>query len=193
MGASSFTLQTVNVTALRGHFQGLLASVVGDQDPIDLVVIQEHSLPRTAIPGMRGLASRQGAKFIAGPTDPAASKPAGGVACLAKAGTHVAPVVPLTKAFASYQAEGRTMAFIADFMVGFPIMVICVYAWPNATKDHEAFVATQSLFRSIFSELDAQPPLPAIIAGDFNIEAGKIHTVREKIQAGQYFDVGAIP
>eukprot|EP00969_Alexandrium_andersonii_P134856 5966220-Alexandrium_andersonii.AAC.1 len=163
-------METVNTTSLRPHFAELVRGLgEASDDPVDLVLVQEHSLPTRAVPGLKGAASKQGCKLVASACDPTTAKPTGGVACLAAKHSHLVQITPKTKEFTGYHREGRVMLALCSPGIGVPLLIVNVYAWTNALKKKDSMAASQALFVSIFLELESHPPLPVIVAGDFNL------------------------
>ena len=191
--AHSFTLETINVTALRPHFDDVVRQLSSEADaPVDAILAQEHALPEATVPGLKGTASKTKVSFLNGPTDPNASKPTGGVAMLATAASHPAIVKPQSAVFKRCVDEGHTMAYIIDMGFGFPVMRINVCAWTGAEKSTQAMAATHALFEAIFIEIEAQPSIPVIIAGDFNAHPSAIQPLRTRLERGAWHDVAAI-
>eukprot|EP00969_Alexandrium_andersonii_P183211 8095263-Alexandrium_andersonii.AAC.1 len=59
-------------------------------------------------------------RFVRGPVDPGASRPAAGIACLGRLSARIAELTPLTRQFDGQHDEGRAMLFVCDLCVGTP-------------------------------------------------------------------------
>eukprot|EP00969_Alexandrium_andersonii_P306233 13537581-Alexandrium_andersonii.AAC.1 len=50
----------------------------------------------------------------------------------------------------------------------------------------------QSLFDSVFSDIEQQPPMPYIICGDFNTDLKCIHALDARMACGAIHDVAGL-
>eukprot|EP00969_Alexandrium_andersonii_P358793 15451776-Alexandrium_andersonii.AAC.1 len=79
----SFVLETVNVTSLGPHMDGLCQHLAdGADDPVDLFCVQEHATPAFLQPSLIKAACGRKLKMVLSPCDPGASAPAAGVGAL---------------------------------------------------------------------------------------------------------------
>ena len=71
------------------------------------------------------------------------------------------------------------------------VLVYNLYGWTGANHNKAAAARTNDLLEAMFSDIQAQPPGPALVVGDINGDLTTFSTINQQQQAGNIIDVGA--